>query len=219
LFINNTFTKVATSNTITVSGPTGPSVALSPNSAAVGTTLSAAVSGGPGNAGDWVGLYLETAPDNTYVGWCYLNGTKTAPSTGVTNATVTCFTVPAWGRYQVRLFSNNTFTKVATSNTIVSGPSVALSPNPAAVGTTLSAAVSGGPGNATDWVGLYLETASDSTFVDWCFLNGTKTAPSTGVTNATVTCFTAPASGRYQLRLFSNNSFTKVTTSNTITVP
>jgi len=145
---------------------------------------------------------------------------KTVPSPGVTNATVSCFTVPASGRYQVRLFSNNTFAKVATSNTItVSGPSVALSPDPAAVGTTLSAAVSGGPGNATDWVGLYLETAPDTTYVDWCFLNGMKTVPSPGVTNATVSCFTVPASGRYQVRLFSNNTFTRVTTSNTITVP
>jgi hypothetical protein len=39
------------------------------------------------------------------------------------------------------------------------------------------------------------------------------------VTNATVTCFTVPASGRYQVRLFSNDSWTKVATSNTITVP
>ena len=220
LFLNNTVTKVATSNTITVSGP---SVAVTPTSAAVGTPLSAAVSGGPGNPTDWVALYLDTAPDTTYVDWCYLNGTKTAPATGITNATLNCFTVPASGRYQVRLFLNNTVTKVATSNTITvsgpTGPSVALSPDPAAIGTRLNAAVSGGPGNATDWVGLYLDTAPDNALVDWCYLNGTKAAPATGVTGATVTCFTVPASGRYQVRLFSNNTVTKVTTSNTITVP
>jgi hypothetical protein len=118
LFTNNTATKIATSNTITVSGPSGPSVALSPNSPAVGAMLSAAVSGGPRNATDWVGLYLDTAPDTAFVDWCYLNGMKTAPATGVTSATVTCFTAPASRRYQVRLFSNNTVTKVATSNTI-----------------------------------------------------------------------------------------------------
>ena len=55
--------------------------------------------------------------------------------------------------------------------------------------------------------------------MDWCYLNGTKTAPSTSVTTATVTCFTAPASGRYQVRLFTNNTVTKVATSNTIQVP
>ncbi len=197
----------------------GAAVALTPDPAAVGATLSTTVSSNPGNATDWVGLYAETALDNTFLDWCYLNGTKTVPATGVANATVTCFTAPASGRYQVRLFINNTMTKVATSNTITvsgpSGPSVALSPNSPAVGATLSAAVNGGPGNTGDWVGLYLETAPDSTFVDWCFLNGTKTAPSTGLSTATLNCFTVPASGRYQVRLFINNTFTKVATSNT----
>jgi len=223
LFINDTVTKIATSNTMTVSGPTGPSLALSPASPAVGAMLSAAVSGGSGNARDWVGLYLETALDNAPVDWCYLNGTKTAPPVGLSNTTVTCFTAPASGRYQVRLFINDTVTKVATSNTITvsgpTGPSVALSPTSPAVGATLSAAVSGGPANATDWVGLYPETGLDNAPINWCYLNGSKTAPSTGVTNATVTCLTAPASGRYQVRLFTNNTVTKVATSNTITVP
>src|SRR5256885_2100047 len=78
------------------------------------------------------------------------------------------------------------------------GAAVALTPDPATVGGTLTATVSNNPGNATDWVGLYAETAPDNTYLDWCYLNGTKTVPSTGVTNATLTCFTVPASGRYQ---------------------
>src|SRR5256885_718447 len=143
----------------------GTALALAPDPAIGGSRLTVTVSNAPGNATDWVALYADTAPDSTDLDWCYVNGTRTAAATGVTNATVSCFTSPASGHYQVRLFSNGTWTKVATSNTITvsgpSGPSVALAPNPAAVGTTLSAALSGGPGNATDWVALYLDTAPD----------------------------------------------------------
>jgi hypothetical protein len=50
-------------------------------------------------------------------------------------------------------------------------------------------------------------------------LSGTKTPPATALTSAGVTCFSSPAPGRYQVRLFANNGSTKVATSNTITVP
>jgi len=124
------------------------------------------------------------------------------------------------GHYQVRLFSNNSYTKVATSNTItVAGTVIALTPDPGVAGAPLSAAIYSGPANAMDWVGLFAEGAPDSTYLDWCYLNSTKTVPTGGFMNVTVTCFTPPVPGRYQIRLFSNNTFTKVATSNTITVP
>jgi hypothetical protein len=229
LFSNNTFTRVATSNTITVQDappppppppPTGASIALTPNPAMVGATLSATITGGPGNATDWMGLYPEGAADNNFVAWCYTNSTKTAPANGSANATVTCFTPTMPGHYQVRLFSNNTFTKVATSNTItVPGTAIALTPDPGVAGAPLSAVIYSGPANAMDWIGLFAEGAPDTTFLDWCYLNSTKTPPASGLATATVTCFTPPVPGRYELRLFSNNTFNKVATSNTITVP
>ncbi|PYR65408.1 MAG: hypothetical protein DMF88_19995 [Acidobacteria bacterium] len=64
-----------------------------------------------------------------------------------------------------------------------------------------------------------MEGTPDTTFLDWCYLNGTRSAPATGMASATVSCFTAPASGRYQIRMFTNNTFTKAATSNTINVP
>ena len=219
-FSNNTFTKIATSNAITVPPPAGPSVSLTPNPATVGDVLSAAVSGDPGNATDWVGLYPEGAADKSFVAWCYLDGTKTARTTGRTSATVSCFTPLVPGRYQVRLFANSGYTKLATSNTItVPGTAMSLTPDPATVGATLTTSVWSGPANATDWIGLFVEGTPDTTFLDWCYLNGTRSAPATGMASATVSCFTAPASGRYQIRMFTNNTFTKAATSNTINVP
>jgi hypothetical protein len=170
-----------------------------------------------------VGLYREGSDDTAYTGWCYLNGTKSAPTTAMVNASAPCFAAPAPGRYQVRLFSNNSLTKVAASNTITvpapAAPAVTLTPDPATVGSTLTAAVANGPGNAADWVGLYREGSGDTAYIGWCYLNGAKSAPTTAMVNASAPCFTAPAPGRYEVRLFSNNSLTKVAASNTITVP
>src|SRR5258706_14357410 len=63
-------------------------------------------------------------------------------------------------------------------------PSVVLTPDPATVGTTLTATVTNGPGNATDWMGLFPESGDDNTFVTWCYLSGTKTPPTTALTSA-----------------------------------
>ena len=60
--------------------------------------------------------------------------------------------------------------------------------------------------------------AADSPYVDWKYLNGTRTSPGTGVTGAAVT-FTMPAApGTYNVRFFLNDSWTKLATSATITV-
>ncbi len=66
---------------------------------------------------------------------------------------------------------------------------------------------------------LYREGSDDTAYLAWCYLNGTKSVPTTAMVNASAPCFAAPAPGRYQGRLFSNNRHTKVAASNTITVP
>ena len=53
-----------------------------------------------------------------------------------------------------------------------------------APGATVTVTVAGGPGNALDWVALY--DVGGSTELDWKFLNGSRTVPSAGVTEATV---------------------------------
>ena len=59
-----------------------------------GMSLAAGISNGPANTTDWVALYSSNAADNAYVAWKYLSDTTTAPTTGVSSATVS-FDVPA----------------------------------------------------------------------------------------------------------------------------
>ena len=60
-FLNDSLTKLATSATITVTAPAPPSIALSATTVAPGGTVTATIANGPGNAGDWLGLYAAPA--------------------------------------------------------------------------------------------------------------------------------------------------------------
>jgi hypothetical protein len=211
----------STGNSVLTVAPanTPPTVTLSATTVAPGGMVTATVANGPGNAGDWVGLYATGAPNGTYLDWKYLNNTRTKPATGVTGADVP-FTVPATpGTYNVRFFLNDSTTLLATSATItVTPPTVTLSATTVAPGATVTATVANGPGNAGDWVGLYTTGAADGTYIDWKYLNGTRTKPGTGVTGADVV-FTMPATaGTYNVRFFFDDSTLKLATSATITV-
>ena len=78
--------------------------------------------------------------------------------------------------------------------------------------------VTNGPGTPKDWLALYTMGAADSAYLDWFFLNGTKTAPAVGLTTATVT-FTLPTTpGAYEVRFFFNNTYQRLGATPTIVV-
>src|SRR6185436_11123415 len=91
-------------------------------------------------------------------------------------------------------------------------------PVSAVAGSVATASVSNGPGNATDWVGLYAVGAANGNLLDWRYLNGTTQPPATGSTTGTA-LFTLPAAaGTYEIRLFAANAYELVATSSAITV-
>jgi hypothetical protein len=212
LFANNTYTLLATSQTITVSSPPAISFTVSATALSPGAVVTATITNGPGNATDWVGLYFVGG--TTEVDWKFLNGSKTAPAVGLTNAVVS-FTMPATpGTYTLKVYSNNTYTLLAIITPITVSPSAPLaftvSETSVAPGTTVMAAIANGPGNAMDWVGLYI--AGNASEVDWKFLNGARTAPAAGMTDATLP-FTMPTTpGTYVVRFYSNNTYNVLAT-------
>lgn len=76
---------------------------------------------------------------------------------------------------------------------------------------------SGGPGNAQDWIGIYKPGDPDGSYLDWYYVNNSKTG-STGMTDGSIT-FSAglTTSGGYEVRFFENNGYTLLA-SNTFTV-
>ena len=176
-----------------------------------GTHVSVGITGGPAQPGDWVGLFAANAADSANLAWRYLNGSTTLPSNGQSDAQL-IFAVPVTaGSYEFRFFNANTFTRLATSTTmVVSASSAALSVNgvaaPASVtlaaGSQTVVSVNGGPANVGDWVGLYLVGAPDAAVLDWRYLNDTAQLPATGLSTSTLHFGVPTTAGTYEFRFF-----------------
>src|SRR5687768_4365157 len=65
-----------------------PSITAGPTMVGAGGAITVAVTNGPGHTNDWVGLVETSAPDTSYIAWMFLNGTTSAPATGLTSATL-----------------------------------------------------------------------------------------------------------------------------------
>ncbi len=128
LFLNNTYTRAATSAPITVLPPTTtPSLTVSATEVQGGTNVTVSLADGYGGSGDWLAFAATSASNTSYAQFTYVG-------TGITTRTWTVTTPLAGGTYEFRLFVNNTYTRVATSPTI----SVTPGPNPTPVLTSLS---------------------------------------------------------------------------------
>ncbi len=214
LFTNNTYTRLATSTPFSVTAST-TAIAASPSSVPAGSPVTGTWSGIASPTGvDWVGLYANSGdPDAAIVAWAYTGGgasgnlNLTVPVSAATGAT-----------YELRLFSNNSYTRLATSAPFsVTASAATISASPAAVahGSPVTATWSGiGAPSAVDWVGLYANSSDpDPAILAWAYTGGAAS----GNLNLTVP-FSAPAGITYELRLYANNSYTRLATSVPFTV-
>ena len=205
--------------TITNDDLAPPSITAASATVNPGSVITFTIANAPGIGWDWVALHRTTDPDATFVDWLYLSGTRTVPAPGLTTTSIQLTAPAAPGTYHARLFANNTYTKLATSNVVtVAPPSITPAVATVSRGGVITVTIANGPGNGWDWVALHSTTDPDWTFVDWMYMSGTRTNPSLGLTTATIQ-LTAPATpGTYDVRLFANNTYTKLATSSTIIV-
>jgi hypothetical protein len=231
-FVNNTVTVLATAGPISVNAIQGGQITINGTvppasvAAAAGSTLSTQVAiTGPTYAGDWVGLYPVGGAVGQYVDWKYLNGTRSKPASGTANATVN-FSMPAApGSFEIRLYSNDTATLVATSSALSSAQNGAIAVNgvsppngiSAASGTPLTVDVTiTGASYPGDWVGLYPVGGTVGEWLDWKYMNGTRVVPGAGSAAASLS-FTMPSgAGPFELRVYSNNTSSQIGVSSTI---
>src|SRR4249920_3814791 len=101
-----------------VSSATAATLSESPANIAQGGTVAATWSAiaAPTNR-DWIGLYASGAVDTTFLDWIYVSCSKSA---GGAPPNGSCpFLIPGSlsnGTYDLRLFTNNGYTRLATSN-------------------------------------------------------------------------------------------------------
>jgi len=207
-FVNNGYTKMATSNRVTVGGAANYTLAASPTSVNPGAIVTVTWTAPAGSAAsDWIGMYRVGAIDGAYIAWKYTGGSASGSMT---------FAAPSEsGDYDFRYFINGGSIKKATSNKVTVGTAAAysLSASPASVSVGANITVSwtaGSDRTATDWIGLFKVGTADTSYIWWQYTNATAS----GSFNVT-----APAVvGEYEFRYFKQNGYLKLATSNTITV-
>ena len=179
--------------------------------------VQATVAAGPGTARDWIGLYRVgfTAQSNL-LAWRFLNGTRVAGATGLTAATVS-FAGLTPGSYVVKFYRDYTWSELATSGSVtVAGAGVTVTSPSSGV---VQAVISGGPGLARDWVGLYrVGATTQSDLLAWRFLNGTFVAGATGTTGGTVS-FSGLAPGSYVVKFYRDYTWSEIASSGPASVP
>jgi hypothetical protein len=197
---------------ITIDPGTAVPVSETPNPVSVGSNLTATWKGIPSpSATDWIGIYSSSAAsDRSYLNWHYTTGTASGSVS---------FSVPPIARagttYELRLFSNNGWTRLGTSPLFTVAPALSESPNGVPVGSNLTATWMGiASPTSTDWVGLYPSSSTDDhAYVNWHYTTGTA--------SGSVSFSVPPTASRgttYELRLFSNNGWSRIGTSPPFTV-
>jgi hypothetical protein len=101
--------------------PAGPSISVTPTTINRGGNVTVSwigiVSPTPK---DWIGLYQVGAPNSPFWDWEYVSCSKTATTAKVSGSCTFQIPVnPPAGNFNLRLFSNDGFSLLATSNTIV----------------------------------------------------------------------------------------------------
>jgi len=214
--------------------PSGGTPSITVNGAGGGTTVTAggsmsvAVANGPGNPTDWMGACNAGVPisstqcDGAGLSWDYLNCTHTAPTAGVTSATCSLSAPLVAGHYSAVFFSNNTYSVLATApfGVTAAPTSPSITVNGTSSGTTVSAgssitvAVSNGPGNPTDRMALCNSATPTSANCEgaglpWYYLNCTDgPIPSPGVPSGSCTMDSPLSNGNYYAFFLANGGYT-----------
>ncbi len=204
LFLNNGFTRAATSPTVTVivvPAPVPVASSLSPSVALAGTggfTLTVNGSGfTAASVVDWNGSQRPT----TVVSGAQLQAAiNPADIAAVGTAQVTVFTPAPGGG-----------TSAPLTFTIETAPTLSVSTTTAAPGASVTVTLTGGLGGASDWIALAATSAPNTSYIAYTYVGS-------AVATRTWTVTMPQQTGAYEFRLFLNNGFTRAATSPTVTV-
>jgi len=170
------------------------------------------------------GIDWSIPADNTVDEW--------VPASGYVNSGVTKSAVRSWSSLGEKILNVLSMNSLGLSSnpvahsiylssglggpTLVASPSsVSISGNRNVTGTFSNIAV---PTNM-DWIGIYLAGTADSAYLDWIYTsNCTQTPSSSTPTDGSCVLVMPSVAGTYNFRIFENDGWSKLETSNTITV-
>ena len=204
LFLNNGYTRAATSPAIIVTPAANPvpqATSLSPAAAAAGQpSFTLAVNG-------------SNFTSASIVRWNGADRPTTYVSAAQVKAAIPAADVASLGSAQVTVFSPTPGggTSSALPFSIVPAPILSVSSTTVAPGGSVMVTLTGGLGGTTDWLAFAASTNADTSFLQYVYVGA-------GITTRTWTVTVPTTPGTYEFRLFLNNGYTRVATSPTVTV-
>lgn len=179
---------------------------------------------GEPSASDWLALYTPDAPDRAYLAWSYVScGQAPLQPRGSGSCGLSIpWSIPE-GNYEVRLFGDGSFTRLALpvptmvveSSDVTSPPPRLTVENPRPGEATVRVAWLGlkqsGP---RDWLGLYRPGAPDWTPSKWVYsttCQATPGSPDEMYPTYGSCAFAAPEPGAYEVRLFADDAYARIT--------
>ena len=170
-----------------------------------------------------LGWSASTDPNGLAGYLVYRNGTQVATvagtsfaDTGLAAGTTYSYTVAAYD--STGAVSAQSAPVSVTTQSLAS--SITTSATTVRAGRKLTAVVTNGPGDATDWIGLYPVGAPNDYALgsEWTYMNCTQVLPTAGITNATCNLRAWTTPGQYEFRLYDGVTLTLAAKSATITV-
>jgi subtilisin family serine protease len=206
LFLDNGYTRAATSPPITVTTPVAPTLSVDAANVIGGTTITATLANSPGGAADWIALAAVGASNTSYLNWIYVGA-------GVTTRTWSVAMPTAGGAYEFRLFLNGGYVRAATSPPVTvttATPALTVSTTNTVAGGSVTVTLTGGAGGSADWLALAAASSANTVYLQWTYVGA-------GVSTRTWTVAMPATPGAYEFRLFLNNGFSRAATSPTVT--
>jgi hypothetical protein len=208
-FGNSGYTEIATR----VKFYYGPPVSLSTAASNydVGQPISLTLSNAPALANDWIGIYkIGMNPGGpASLKWQYVGSTQNGSFNINAMPSGTVSSLPK-GYYFASYFTLDTYFEASDRTYFSVGDTIttlSLAGNQSQynLGEYISASWFDGPGNPKDWLGIYADTAVNSNFVSYTYIDGlavgTKDIPVASMPSTP---------GNYYIVLFTNDSYNEV---------
>ena len=204
LFLNNGYTRAATSPPVTVVAPPSPTpvlTSLSPATVAIGDTAFTLTVTGSGFVSTSVVRWNGADRATTFINSTQLRATIAGSDrAAVGTAQVTVFNPAPGGGLSAPL-----------AFTITQPPSLSVSATSVTPGASVTVTLINGSGGTKDWLALASTSAANSVYIQWVYVGA-------GVTTRTWTVTMPTTPGTYEFRLFLAGGYTRAATSPTVTV-
>jgi len=199
LFPNNSYTRAATSPSVTVSAAINsvPAItSLNPVRASAGTAAFSLTVNGTG---------FTTGSE---VRWNGAPRTTTFVSTTQVRAAITAADIAVPSTAQVTVFTPapGGGTSAPAAFTVAPPPTLTVSATTVAPGTPITVTLTNGLGGLNDWLSFAPIGAANSSFITFVYIGG-------GTTTRTWTVTAPSTPGTYEFRLFLNNGYIRTATS------